>query len=90
MEIDEALEEEVIAAEEEGDSEISLHALQGLVNNKTIKVEGKVRNHRLMVLIDSGSTHNFLDEKITKKLGCIAINMQPLTIIVVNGEKNDK
>jgi len=73
--------------EEEEDGEISLHALPGLVNSKTNRVEGKVRNHRLMVLIDSGSTHNFLDEKITKKLGCIAINMQPLTVIVANGEK---
>lgn len=59
VEIEELPEEEEIAMEEVGDGEISLHALRGLVNSKTIKVEGKVKNHRLMVLIDSESTHNF-------------------------------
>lgn len=42
--------------EEADNGEISLHAIRGLANNKIIKVEGKVCNHKLMVLIDSGST----------------------------------
>jgi len=65
---DEALEEEEIVEEEEGDGEISLHALRGLVNSKTIKVGGNVRNQKPMILINSGSTHSFLDEKIAKKI----------------------
>ena len=58
-----------------------------MVNSKTIKVEGKVRSHRLTVLIDNGSTHSFLDEKLAKRLGCKVISTQPLRVTIANGEK---
>ena len=44
---------------EDEDGEISLHALKGCSTNKIIKVEGKVGNRKLMVLIDSGSVTAF-------------------------------
>lgn len=75
---------------EEGDKdngEISLHALRGLANNKIIKVEGKVGESKLMILIDNGSTHNFLDESTAKRLKCSLISTQPLSVIVANGSK---
>ena len=62
---------------EEGDSgedragdngEISIHVLKGVANNKIIKVEGQFKGNNLMILIDSGSTHSFLDEGTVKKL----------------------
>ena len=46
-------EEEVLETNEEGEEdngEISLHALRGLVNNKIIKVEGRVGECKLMIL----------------------------------------
>ena len=58
-------EEEVLETNEEGEEdngEISLHALKGLVNNKIIKVEGRVGECKLMILIDSGRTHSFIDD----------------------------
>ena len=48
--------------EEEDNGESSLHALKGLTNSKIIKVEGQVEESKLMILIDNGSTHSFLDE----------------------------
>jgi len=45
-------------------SEISMHALQGHASGKVLKVRGIVRKRSLVVLIDSGSTHNFLDKEI--------------------------
>jgi len=39
------------------------------------------------VLIDSGSTHNFLDIEVTKKLGCKVSLVQPLNVIVVDDTK---
>ena len=56
--------------EGEENEEISLHALTGLTNSKIIWVKGKVQDSRLMMLIDSRSTHCFLDEGTTKKLKC--------------------
>ena len=71
---------------EEDNGEISWHALRGLANNKIIKVKGKVEESKLMILIDSGSTHSFLDET-TKRLKCSLINTQPLTVTMANGNK---
>lgn len=73
--------------EGEDNREISLHALKGLTNSKIIKVGGKVHNCKLMVLIDSGSTHNFLDEGTTKRMGCKLIDTQPLSVTVANNNK---
>lgn len=82
-------EEEIEEAEElEGDDnrEISLYALTGLINNKIIKVERKVQEGNLMILIDSGSTHNLLDESTAKKLHCRLTRTQPLRVIITNGK----
>lgn len=44
------------------DGEISLHALLGRTADRIIKVKGETAEKQLMTLIDSGSTHSFLDE----------------------------
>lgn len=38
----------------------------------------------LSILIDSGSTHNFLEESIAKKLKCPLIGTPPLSVTVAN------
>ena len=67
------VEEEEVSQKEEGGEEkmeISLHALRGVVTSKIIKVEGRVSDSSLMILIDSVSTHSFLDKEVAKKLRC--------------------
>ena len=74
-------EKEMFDVPEEGEKdngEISLHALRGLANNKIIKVEEKVEESKLMILID---------ERTTWLLKCFLINTQPLTVTVGNGNK---
>jgi len=71
--------------EREDNGEISPHALRGLANSKIIKVEGKVQDYKLMILIDNGSTHSFLDEGTARKLNCKLIGTQPLAVTVTNG-----
>jgi len=81
-------EEEECSQGEEGEKkkvEISLYALRGETTNKIIKVEGRVRKSSLMILIDSRSTHSFLDEGTSKKLKCSLTGTHPLSIIVANG-----
>ena len=41
-------------------SHISLHVLAGLPSSETFRIYGSIRNAKLKILVDSGSTHNFL------------------------------
>jgi hypothetical protein len=50
------------------DPEISLNAISGSLSLRTKCLEGWVKNQRVVILIDSSSTHNFLDPSILKKI----------------------
>ena len=58
-----------------------------MTNNKIIKVEGKVKDDNLLILIDSGSTHSFLDEGFARRLKCPLKGTQPLSVTVANGNR---
>jgi len=62
---------------QEGAMQLSLSALNG--------VTGRVKNSPLHILLDSSSTHNFLDVSITKKLHCEIKKVPPLQVMVANG-----
>ena len=49
---------------------ISLQALKGMNFLQTMRVTGKVGSQALHILVDFGSTHNFLDATTVKKLRC--------------------
>lgn len=40
-----------------------------------------------MILIDSGSAHNFLDEGTVRRLKCQLMGTQPLSVTVANGNR---
>ena len=67
--------------------EISFHALKGGLVGKIIKMEGRVGKRKIMVLINSGSTHNFLNEVTATELGCTLMATTPFLVIVANGSK---
>lgn len=54
---------ELVTAEE-GATEISLQTLSGSFNPRTLRLKGSVKGHRLTILIDCGSTHNFVHDTI--------------------------
>ena len=41
----------------------------------------------LHILIDFGSTNNFLDTRAAKRVGCQMISTSPLQVSVANGQK---
>jgi len=49
---------------------ISLHALAGISSPQTLKIRGFLKHRPVVVLIDSGSTHNFIDQKVTDTVHC--------------------
>jgi hypothetical protein len=74
-------------AEENTEPKISLHALTGWSTPRTMRIEGRVGNHTLTVLIDSGSTYNFINSKIAEELQLPIIPMGPFIVRVADGNR---
>ncbi|GJS77821.1 putative mitochondrial protein [Tanacetum coccineum] len=64
---------------------ISLNALSGDNTYRTIRFRGCAGKNSLHVLVDSESTHNFLDLQTAKKLGYRLRKICPLDVFVANG-----
>nr|GEX16932.1 hypothetical protein [Tanacetum cinerariifolium] len=66
---------------------ISLNAFTGSNNFKTLRVTGVLGKNKIHILIDYGSTHNFLDKNKAKQLRSNIRNMCPLSVTVAEGNK---
>lgn len=49
-------------------TQISFHAILGKYSGSTMKVEGSIAGKSVLILVDSGSTHNFISENLVKEL----------------------
>jgi len=65
--------------------QLSLNALSGHFNSKMFRVTGQILEHSVLVLIDSGSSHNFLQSKRAHALGLPCSTTTPLSVMVGNG-----
>ena len=72
---------------EEANPLLSLHALEGTYNYQTKRLCGSVGRKVLCILIDSGSTHNFINESMANKLGCVMESIDELRVSTTNGNK---
>ena len=68
---------------------ISLHALSGLPSSDTFRLSGIIKHAPITVLIDSGSTHNFLQHRIAQFLHLPTQTTTPLQVLVGNGSVLD-
>ena len=64
---------------------ISYNALAGIITPQTIKIEGKIKKKKVIVLIDSGSTYNFIHCKVAKELNCFLYLAPECQVMVANG-----
>ena len=64
---------------------ISLHALTSWSPHKTMQVKATIESHELIVLIDSGSTHNFISERIANILQLPIKSTKPFNVKIANG-----
>lgn len=62
-----------------------LQALSGGTSFQTLLIEEKCKKQGITILINSGSTHNFVDHSIAKKIGCEVIPTYKLMMIMANG-----
>uniref|UniRef100_A0A803L706 Integrase catalytic domain-containing protein n=1 Tax=Chenopodium quinoa TaxID=63459 RepID=A0A803L706_CHEQI len=65
--------------------QISMHALAGNQSFQTMRVIGRIQGKDLHILIDSGSTHNFVDASVASKLGCSLEQIPFQAISVADG-----
>ena len=70
---------------EEMNPTISCNALVGITTPQTIKIEGNIKKKKVIVLIDSGSTHNFIHCKIAKELNCFLYLAPECQVMVASG-----
>jgi hypothetical protein len=65
--------------------EISLHAISGYSGSKSMRLLGLLHNYQVSILIDSGSTHNFLDPSVLSKLQLPVTSAPLLRVKIADG-----
>lgn len=66
LEEHEAVEEENQKDNVPDEPVISMHALAGISSPQTLKIKGFIKHRPVVVLIDNGSTHNFIHQKVAE------------------------
>lgn len=49
--------------------ELHLHSTVGITQPNTMKLQGELHGNPIMVLIDSGASHNFISSELVGTLG---------------------
>jgi hypothetical protein len=64
---------------------ISCHALTGIITPQTLNIEGYIKKKKVIVLIDSSSTRNFIHCKLAKALNCFVYLAPEFQVMIENG-----
>jgi hypothetical protein len=66
---------------------ISLYAISGIQSLQTMRIRGTLKKTRIVVLADTGSTHNFLSLELAARLGLESDRHTEFEVLVANGER---
>jgi hypothetical protein len=75
-------------ASEEDTPEISLPAITGKDPTVTMKTYGRIGLSKFLVLIDSGSTHNFMSLSLARMLKLQPAEEGGMDVTIASGEKS--
>jgi hypothetical protein len=59
--------------------------LDGINTPQTLNIEGYIKNKKVIVLIDSGRTHNFIHYKLSKALNFFIYPVTKFQVMIENG-----
>ena len=68
-------------------AQISFYALSGHSASETLRLLGHIGCQPVVILVDGGSTHNFVQARLVRHLGLTATPTPPLRVLV--GNKNE-
>ncbi|XP_041024018.1 uncharacterized protein LOC121264784 [Juglans microcarpa x Juglans regia] len=83
----ESEQEEAEPSEGDEDVELSLNAMSGVQRPTSMRVMAWIGKFEVTLLVDSGSTHNFINSNIVTKVGLKPSTMEPFDVKVANGDK---
>lgn len=63
---------------------ISLNTLSGTEVPNTIRLRGESKKNKITILLDSRSTHSFLDLETAKRIGCVIYKAIPMRVTIAN------
>lgn len=64
---------------------ISLNPMTGSLSPKTMRVKGFINDKKVLVLVDTGSTHSFVDPNVAR-MAKLAVGESHLIVKVANGD----
>jgi hypothetical protein len=64
---------------------ISLNALTGFSAPQTLKLIDYIKHRKVIILVDSGSTHNFIHRRIAQETHCYIHVVNNFEIMIANG-----
>jgi hypothetical protein len=64
---------------------ISLNALIGFSAPQTLKSNAYIKNRKVIILVDNGSTHNFIHRRIAQEVNCYICVVNNFQIMIING-----
>ena len=65
--------------------QLSLHALAGTESEDAIKIRAKIKNKKILILIDSGSSHSFVSSTFLQTVGLVLVPTAPQQVQLANG-----
>ena len=73
---------------EEASAFLTMNALAGTSHTKSIKLRALVGNQVMLLLVDSGSSHTFIDQQLADKLQCATKKLpSKMKVKVANGQQ---
>jgi hypothetical protein len=63
---------------------ISLNAIIGFSAPQTLKLIGYIKHQKVIILVDSGSTHNFIHRSISQETNCYIREVNNFQIMIAN------
>ncbi|XP_014517361.1 uncharacterized protein LOC106774844 [Vigna radiata var. radiata] len=84
---DEIGESEEEVGEETKPMELSAYSAEGLTPPKTMKLIGLIGEKRVVVLIDSGASHNFISRRVVEELKLSVVDTPLYTVSLDDGHK---
>ncbi|KAG2380778.1 uncharacterized protein HKW66_Vig0201500 [Vigna angularis] len=71
----------------ESEAQISFNALAGLPTPKALRIMGHISNQPTTILVDRGSTHNFIQDRVAHFLNLDVMATNTLKVMVGNGSE---